>query len=212
MKRFSFAVAALVALLAVPAAHAQFKGLTGTQTFNVADKGGRNQAIFHSKAPLEDITGTSSGVGGTVTFDVANVAKTIKADITVDVASIKTGIDLRDEHLRSEGWLNAEKHPKLMFALKSVKGAKMKSDNTMEMTAVGTMTINGITQPSELQVSLRLMPESDATKKRAPGDLLVVRAKGKVQLTKFGVNQPAVVGSKMNDMVDIEFNAVASNK
>ena len=70
---------------------------SGEQKFNFEDKAGRNQTTFFSTTPLEDITGLSGDVKGSVTLNVNDV-KTLKGKVTVSVASIKTGIDLRDEH------------------------------------------------------------------------------------------------------------------
>ena len=42
----------------------------GEQTFSFKDKMGRNQATFFSTTPLEDITGMSTDVWGTVSFDI----------------------------------------------------------------------------------------------------------------------------------------------
>ena len=71
---------------------------TGEKTFNFEDKYSRNQASFFSTTPLEDITGVSNAVVGKVTFNVGDV-KSLKGSISIPVASIKTGIDLRDERL-----------------------------------------------------------------------------------------------------------------
>ena len=53
---------------------------SGEQTFNFADKGGRNQATFFSTTPLEDITGLSNDVKGSVTFNV-NDLTTLKGKV-----------------------------------------------------------------------------------------------------------------------------------
>ncbi|MCK7526563.1 MAG: hypothetical protein MZV64_57720 [Ignavibacteriales bacterium] len=75
---------------------------SGEQTFNFADKR-RNQATFFSTTPLEDITGLSNDVKGSVTFNVGDL-KTLKGKVIVSVASIKTGIDMRDGHY-AKCWL-----------------------------------------------------------------------------------------------------------
>ena len=85
--------------------------------FNFEDKNGRNQATFFSTTPLEDITGLSNEVKGSVTFNVSDV-KTLKGKISVPVSSIKTGIDMRDGHMRSAAWLNAESFPEISFEIK----------------------------------------------------------------------------------------------
>ncbi len=63
---------------------------------------------------------------------------------TVDVASVDTGIEKRDNHLRSPDFFNAAKYPKMTFVMKSVKGDKV----------VGDLTLNGITKPVTLEADI----------------------------------------------------------
>ncbi len=182
----------------------------GVQSFNMKDERGRNQASFSSKAPLEDISGTADGLSGVVSFDPSNVVKTIKAQLSVTVASMKTGIDMRDEHLRSEGWLNGKAHPSITFTLKQLKNAKTRNKTEVSGVAAGDFTMNGVTKTVELPVTLTYLPESEKTRSRAPGDLLVVRAKGNLKLSWFGVKND-VIGSKVAEDIAFEFNAVGSN-
>ncbi len=64
-----------------------------------------------------------------------------KIDFTVDVASITTDNDMRDNHLKSDDFFNAEKFPKMTF--KSVSMKKI-SGNKYELT--GDLTIRNITK------------------------------------------------------------------
>ena len=204
-------LAAVLALTSYTSAYAQryLSERKGMMTFNLKDDRGRNQASFLSNAPLEDIAGTSSGLGGTVTFDPSDVSKTISATLTVEVASMKTGIDMRDEHLRSEGWLNAKQHPQISFKLSKLKNAKVKAGNELNGTAVGEFTMNGISKTIEMPVTMIFMEESEKTKSRAAGDLIVVRSKGEVKLSDFGVKN-AVIGPKVGETISFQFNAVGS--
>jgi polyisoprenoid-binding protein YceI len=181
----------------------------GAQTFNVKDPNGRNQAVFRSSTALEDITGTSSSLSGTVTLDPANVSGAT-ATIVVDVTGIKTGIPMRDEHLQSAGWLDAKSYPTITFTLKQLKNPKNSNPTTIQAVAAGTFTLHGVTQPVEFPVTLMYLPESEQTKKRAPGDLLVIRGKGTILLSKYGIKSE-IIGQKVADGIEIELNAVASN-
>ena len=59
----------------------------GTQTFSFKDKMGRNQATFYSETPLEDITGMSSDVWGSVSFDSEDIENTLEGEISISTAS-----------------------------------------------------------------------------------------------------------------------------
>jgi polyisoprenoid-binding protein YceI len=137
----------LIVLVAITFSFAQgFKVKTsGEQTFNFEDKKGRNQASFFSTTPLEDITGISNSVMGKVTFDVTDV-KTLKGIISIPVASIDTGIELRNEHLKSDNWMDAESYPNLTFEIKSVSDVKTEADNKLTAKVVGNFTAHGVTK------------------------------------------------------------------
>jgi polyisoprenoid-binding protein YceI len=184
---------------------------TGVQTFNFEDKSGRNQASFFSATPLEDITGTGSAVSGTVSFDVADFAKTLKGKISVKVASINTGIELRNHHLQSANWLNADKYPDVSFAIVSISDVKQTADNRMEFSAKGNFSLHGITKEVVASVDLTYLDENDQTRKRAPGDLLGVSAKFSINLSEYDIDN-ALVGNKVAEKIEVSINIVGSNK
>lgn len=182
---------------------------SGEQKFNFEDKAGRNQTSFFSTTPLEDITGLSGGVQGSVSFNVTDI-KTLKGKLTVPVASIKTGIDLRDEHMRSAGWLDSEKYPEITFEIKKVSDVKVVADNKVTAKVTGNYTMKGVTKEVTAGATLTYLDESDQTKSRAPGDLLGVQAKFNVKLSDYGVNNK-VVGQKVSENIEVSVNIVGSN-
>lgn len=211
MKKILSSVSIIIILLSTISFAQGFKvKASGEQTFNFADKGGRNQASFFSTTPLEDIRGLSNDVKGTVTFNVNDI-KTLKGKISVSVASIKTAIDLRDEHLRSENWLDAARYPEITFTIKSIKDVKQLADNKLQAKVVGDFTLKGVTKEITADATLTYLDESEQTKMRAPGDLLGVQASFKVKLSEFGVNNK-LVGQKVAENVEVSINMVGSNK
>lgn len=180
---------------------------TGEQTFNFEDK--RNQVKFFSTTPLEDITGISNDVKGKVTLDVADV-KNMKGLITISVASIKTAIDLRDEHLRSENWLDAANYPEITFAIKKVSDVKVVADNKIEAKIVGDFSVHGVTKEIVADVTLTYLDASEQTAQFAPGDLLGVQAKFNINLSEYDVNN-MVVGQKVSENIEITATLRGSN-
>ena len=69
-------------------------------------------------------------------------------DITVDIASINTDNEMRDKHLKSDDFFNAEKFPKMTF--KSVSMKKL-TGNKYELT--GDLTIRDITKRVKFAVT-----------------------------------------------------------
>lgn len=183
----------------------------GQQTFSFKDTKGRNQATFHSSTPLEDITGLSSEIWGTVTFDTQDLKNTLTGEILIAAASLKSGIELRDEHIRSEGWLDAEHYPTISFKIKEVKSVKKLDANKLEVIIVGDLTIKGITKQTESSVSLMYLEESEETKARFPGDLLSVRTSFNIVLSDYGIENK-LIGQKVADEIKLNVNIVGSNK
>jgi len=68
----------------------------------------------------------------------------------IQAASIDTGTADRDNHLRSEDFLNAEKNPQLTFYSTEIKRT---NDDEFEMT--GDLTINDLTKSVELELKIK---------------------------------------------------------
>jgi polyisoprenoid-binding protein YceI len=67
----------------------------------------------------------------------------------IDVRSIDTGIQKRDNHLRSAEFFNVEKYPEMTFKSRSVKPTGPQSGDI-----VGDLTMHGVTKPITLHVKL----------------------------------------------------------
>ena len=182
---------------------------SGEQTFNFEDKNGRNQVSFFSTTPLEDITGISNAVRGKVNLNIADI-KTLKGSISTSVASIKTGIDLRDEHLRSDNWLDATTYPDVSFVIKKVDDVNVSANNKLEAKVTGDFSAHGITKEVVADVTMTYLEASEQTKQRAPGDLLGIQAKFNIILSDYDVEN-MIVGQKVADNIEINVNIVGSN-
>ena len=93
--------------------------------------------------------GTSTNRGrfdkkeGSITLDRA--AKTGKALITIDTASINTGLALFDSHLRGENFLKSKEFPTATFV-----GDQFSFDGDKVTSVTGTLTLLGKPQPVTL--------------------------------------------------------------
>lgn len=61
------------------------------------------------------VDGSFSDPKGDISFNPQNL-EDANFNITIDAASINTGIDLRDKHLRKEEYLDIETYPHIKFA------------------------------------------------------------------------------------------------
>jgi polyisoprenoid-binding protein YceI len=168
---------------------------------------GRDRQIyFESDAPLEDIKGQSNRVIG---FAVASSGGGLAAgEWHLPIESIRTGIELRDEHLAGKDWLDGGSHPSIVFQLQGTEDVTLKTEKpgfrTYAATLVGEFSIKGVSQAVRIpNATLTFLDESASTRAVAPGDLLAVRAKYSVTLSEFGVSHP-VVGDKVADTIEID--------
>ena len=82
---------------------------------------------------------------GTITLDQEK--KTGSADVTIDAASISTGVAKLDEHLKSAEFFDVAKFPTITF---EGDGFKFKGDKLKSVS--GELTIHGVTKPVTLTI------------------------------------------------------------
>ena len=85
------------------------------------------------------------------TFDVTVVTaedpKDSTVEATIDVASVNTGVEARDNHLRSSDFFLIDEHPTMTFVSTSLEG----DAESGEFTLKGDLTMRGVTQPVVLK-------------------------------------------------------------
>jgi polyisoprenoid-binding protein YceI len=207
--RSLLAVTTALTLLITPAlAGTSISGVkAGTRSFSVNNAVGSNLIKFLSDAPGEKINGSADGVTGAFTIDPANLEAT-KGTITVQVMTMKTSIEKRDEHMYSDVWLDAAKYPTITYAITGLKNVKVQTKDgrsSVTAAATGTFTCHGVTKPLEATVNFTYLPESAETKKRAKGDLVMVNAQFTVALKDHNITGKAgIVGSKVGEVIQID--------
>ena len=85
-------------------------------------------------------------------------------DLSIDVASISTGVDKLDEHLRSEEFFNVAKYPAMTFKSKQVT-----FDGDKPASVNGEFTLLGVTRPVTLTITAFHCAPNPFAKKEACG-------------------------------------------
>jgi len=98
--------------------------------------------------------GISNVTGQFFTYDTAldfdpNDLNTLEASMTVDVASLDSGVERRDNHLRSADFFDVEVYPQMTFVSKEVRNV-----NGNEFELVGDLTIKDVTREVVLEAEL----------------------------------------------------------
>ncbi len=189
-KRLLISAALLLSLSGIAFAQAKtFKVGAGNATQQLAQ--------VQSDTEFEAFSGRTDKVTGSISFDPTK--KTGSATIKVDVASIDTGIALRNEHMRDKGWLDAAGHPEITFT--TTKVAHVSGDR---YRVTGKFTMKGVTKTITVNATVKHVKESEATKAaRFKGDVLQVRTSFNVKLADYGVQIPAQAKGKVAETVQI---------
>jgi len=175
--------------------------LAAPQSFDFKDPKGVNNVQFLLDAPIEPISGSASGISGTVTFDVANPGAT-KGKIVVDAASLFVPNSMMKEHMHGKDWVDVVNNKEITFEAKELKNVKTTGDITTA-DAVGTFTLKGVTK--DITVPVKITYLKDKLGQRMPnakGDLLVIRAKFSVKRTDYGIN-PKAPEDKVANTIDL---------
>ena len=130
----------------------------------------RNVVSFTSDAPIELIVGRTSDAKGEIVIDDSLDLKklTPKVGFEVDLASIDTGIPLRNQHMR-DNFLETKKYPKAIFKVKNLDlktGAKLIDGKTIKLNATGDFTVHGVTVKKDVPIKVTYFKESDFTHTR----------------------------------------------
>jgi len=104
-----------------------------------------NFSVKHFFTP---VTGSFSDYEIDIDYNAENPDKS-SVEARIEVASVNTGNEKRDNHLRSGDWFEAEKHPYITFKSTSVR--KVAAD---KLIASGPLTIKGKSQQVELPITL----------------------------------------------------------
>lgn len=122
-------------------------------------------------------------------------------EFTADAASISTGNDDRDNHLKSADFFDAETHPKVSF---QSTGVRKISDSEFELT--GDLTMHGVTKSVALDVEFAGIGQDPWGGTRAGFSI-----KGRINRKEWGLNWNAaleaggvLVGEEVTLALDVQ--------
>lgn len=128
-----------------------------------------------------------------------NPASPEQSSITavLDAASIDSGVDKFDEHLKSADFFEVEKYPQITFSSTSVT-----IDGPASAKVAGDLTIKDVTKPVTLDVRINRAADDDFAK----GYKLGFSGKTAIKRSDFGVDKyTPFVGDDVEIIVEAEF-------
>jgi polyisoprenoid-binding protein YceI len=175
-------------------------------SFGVRNDPAHDTIYFRSTAKLEFIEGKTNDLEGGFTFDSA-AAQGIRGLLRVDLRTLKTGIDMRDEHMR-ERHLQTDQFPYAFFEFTSVTGLPQRPDGgkAYQVTAAGFFYIHG--HKRKIEASGTALFHFDGSGKQSCD----IRAKFSMNLDAYEIPRPKALLLKLAETIDVEVIFTASNE
>lgn len=141
---------------------------------------------------IANIRGDFGAVSGTIEYDGKDVTKA-KVNATIDVNSLTTRVLKRDEHIKTDDFLDAANHPTMTFVSTAITP---KGDGKYNMT--GNLTIRGTTKP----VTFELETPSAPLVRTGQATRLGAAASGWINRKDFGVKYHEVLENGVLGVAD----------
>ena len=137
---------------------------------------------------------------GVLSLDPGNIeGSTI--NVTIDAASVSTGVEALDTHLKSSDFFDVEKHPTVTFTSTAVKKT---GDKTADVS--GDLTIHGVKKPAILKVTMTHRGTHPVGKylSHYKGSWVAFAAETEINHLEFGVGSYA---AGPTDKITVRINA-----
>jgi polyisoprenoid-binding protein YceI len=151
---------------------------------------------------VSNVTGTFNKFKGSASVEGEDLA-TLKVEVAIDAASVDTGHEKRDEHLRNADFLDVAKYPTITFISKKIVKAE-----PGKLRITGDLTLHGVTR--EITVDLEgptpeLKDPWGNFRRGATGTSRIDRRDFGITWNKALDTGGLVVGNEVGIQVDIEW-------
>jgi polyisoprenoid-binding protein YceI len=167
--------------------------LPTTGTWDI-DPGHAEVAFIGRHFMLTRIRGRFTGVTGAVTIAEQPADSTV--EVVIDMASVSSGDQSRDDHLRSPDFFDVEAHPTATFRSKAIRWSGTRG------LLDGELTIKGITRPVVLEVDYAGFAHDPFGNDKA-----VFSARGRIDREAWGLTWNMVLdagGLLVSKQIDLE--------
>ncbi len=150
---------------------------------------------------ITTVRGRFGGVQGTIVLDEANPANS-SIEVEIDVSTINSGVEYRDNHLKSADFFEVEKFPKMTF-----KSTRVEPEGSDRAKVTGNLTIRDVTREVTLDTEL-----TGRGKNPMGQEVVAFEARATINRKDFGLNWNVALetgGFLVNDNIKIEIAAEA---
>jgi polyisoprenoid-binding protein YceI len=147
---------------------------------------------------ISDVDGLFKKFDATATGSSADFSDAV-FELTADVSSIDTEVEMRDKHLRSADFFDVEKFPTMTYKSTGIVKA---GDNKYKLT--GNLTLHGVTKPVTMDLWYRGTIVNPQSKTPTAGFQLT----GTIKRSDFGIGEkfaPPMLSDEVKIKADGEF-------
>ena len=139
---------------------------------------------------------------GTIRYDSAN-PKNSATKAKIQVKSIDTGVEKRDNHLRGEDFFHADKFPEMSFETTKVTKIRKKGK---QAELIGNLTMHGITKPVVIDVEMTGIAKDPWGNERIgfSGSTKINRKDFNITWNMEGKGGGLILGDEVEIMLEIE--------
>ena len=179
----------LAGLVAAPAGAATYK----------FDPGHTEVRAVWDHAGVSEQSARWGKVDGTIDFDPDNVGATT-VSVTIDAASVNSGVQKLDQHLQSADFFEVETYPEITF-----ESTEVIKTGPESVRVIGDLTIKETTRPMAFDVELVHRGDHPLGQfmDRFKGEWLGIRASGELLRSEFGVGFGAPM---VSDLIRLEIS------
>ena len=151
---------------------------------------------FDAKAFMHDFTGKTFKLLGSIRVGDLDRLPDVEACVTIDAASLETGIATRDGIMRDDH-LETAKFPTIDFVLKQVEAVSRQSGG-WDFTARGNLSLHGVSR--EIIFPVRA---------HQAGDIVRLAAEVPLKMTDYRIRIPKFLFFSVEDQVVVSFDVTA---
>jgi len=174
--------------------------LAQSRTYEIR-KDPKNLVEFHAEDTYDAFDGKTNNVTGTVVADPAK-ASASKVEVSIDLASLDTGISLRNSEMRNR-YLQTSRFPTATFKSVSVVSPDAIGPNQpVDLKVTGDFTLHGVTKRMTLPVRVVLFADGR----------IHITSQFNIHMPDFDIHVPKNILVTVDDMIPVRLDLWAVAK
>ena len=174
--------------------------LADSRTYEIR-KDPKNLVEFHAEDTYDTFDGKTNNVTGTIVADPAK-ASASKVEVSIDLASLDTGISLRNSEMRNR-YLQTPRFPAATFKSVSVAGPDaINANQPVDLKITGDFTLHGVTKRVVLPARVVLLPDNR----------IHVISQFNVHMPDYDIHVPKNILVTVDDMIPVRLDLWAVAK